>query len=309
LQVSGVKGAKSCLTYDAARVWPYKLVTHMLELVVARGVNLQTNTPVTSITPDHTHSESQSWTINTTRGSIKSNTVIHATNGYTSALVPELLGKIVPVKGMVARLVPTTERPELAESYMMRFSEYEYDYLIPRPDGSIVVGGARRDFYKELDSWFNVFDDGSLIKGAENYFEGYMQRHFLGWEICSIQTENLWTGSEFHTPLLPALIVENVLTANLLQVMGYSDDGFPYVGTVPDKEGQFICAGFSGHGMPQIFLSAKAIAEMVTLGSTAEEAGLPLPYWTTERWSRHKEHVSSQAWRAVVERQTVSAKL
>jgi len=173
----------------------------MLELVVARGVNLQTNTPVTSVTPDHTHSESQSWTVNTTRGSTKSNTVIHATNGYTSALVPELLGKIVPVKGMVARLVPTTERPELAESYMMRFSEYEYDYLIPRPDGSIVVGGARRDFYRELDSWFNVFDDGSLIKGAENYFEGYMQRHFRGWEDCDVRTENLWTGSEFSAPL------------------------------------------------------------------------------------------------------------
>ncbi len=73
---------------------------------------------------------------------------------------------------------------------------------------------------------------------------------------------------------------------SFLQVMGYSDDGFPYVGTVPGKPGQYICAGFNGHGMPQIFLSAKAIAEMVLLGATAEEAGLPLPYWTTnQRWT------------------------
>jgi glycine/D-amino acid oxidase-like deaminating enzyme len=193
-----VKGAKACLTYDAARVWPYKLVTHMLERVVALGVNLQTNTPVTSITPEHAYQGIPTWTVNSTRGSIKCNTVIHATNGYASNLVPELQGKIVPVKGMVARLVPTTDRPALAESYMMRFSDYEYDYLIPRPDGSIVVGGARRDFYKDLDSWFNVSDDGSLIKGAENYFEGYMQRHFRGWEDCGVRTESLWTGSEFY---------------------------------------------------------------------------------------------------------------
>jgi glycine/D-amino acid oxidase-like deaminating enzyme len=91
--------------------------------------------------------------------------------------------------------------------------------------------------------------------------------------------------------------------------MGYSDDGFPYVGAVPEKAGQYICAGFSGHGMPQIFLSAKAIAEMAISGATAEEAGLPLPYWTTVRWSQHEEHVSSQAWRTVIEREAVFAKL
>lgn len=92
--------------------------------------------------------------------------------------------------------------------------------------------------------------------------------------------------------------------------MGYSDDGFPYVGEVREKAGQYICAGFSGHGMPQIFLSAKAIAEMVVLGTTSEEAGLPLPYWTSpERWFQRKEHISSQAWRAVAERQTATARL
>jgi hypothetical protein len=68
--------------------------------------------------------------------------------------------------------------------------------------------------------------------------------------------------------------------------MGYSDDGFPYVGPVRDKLGQYICAGFNGHGMPQIFLSAKAIAVMVLSGATIEEVDIPLPYWTSaERWS------------------------
>jgi glycine/D-amino acid oxidase-like deaminating enzyme len=96
----------------------------------------------------------------------------------------------------------------------------------------------------------------------------------------------------------------------LLQVMGYSDDGFPYVGDVPDKPGQYICAGFNGHGMPQIFLSAKAIAQVVLLGAKAEDVDLPLPYRTTsERWIQRKEHISTQAWRAVVERQTVDVKL
>lgn len=92
--------------------------------------------------------------------------------------------------------------------------------------------------------------------------------------------------------------------------MGYSDDGFPYVGAIHDKPGHYVCAGFSGHGMPQIFLSAKVIAEMVVSGTTAERAGLPLPYRTTpDRWSRHEEHISVTAWRAVTVAQDTSAKL
>lgn len=173
----------------------------MLEQAITRGVNLQTKTPVMSISSERACLDGFKWAVNTKRGSIRCSTVIHATNGYACSLLPELQGKIVPVKGMVARLVPT-DGPRLAESYMMRFSDYEYDYLIPRPDGSIVVGGARRDFYKDLGKWFNVPDDDSLIEGAERYFDGYMQRHFRGWEDCDVRTEQLWTGSESFLGLL-----------------------------------------------------------------------------------------------------------
>lgn len=172
----------------------------MLEQAVRSGVNLQTKTPVMSVSPERAHSGTYKWSVSTRRGSIRCSTVIHATNGYACALLPELRGKIVPVKGMVARLVPI-DGPRLTESYMMRFSDYEYDYLIPRPDGSIVVGGARRDFYKDLGKWFGVHDDDSLIEGAEHYFDGYMQRHFEGWEDRDVCTERLWTGSEFLVDL------------------------------------------------------------------------------------------------------------
>lgn len=170
----------------------------MLEEAVAHGVNLQTNTPVLNVTRDGTAPEPPTWIIDTPRGSVKCNTVIYATNGYTSALLPELRDKVVPVKGMVARLVPT-DGPRMTDSFMMRFSEYEYDYMIPRPDGSIVVGGARRDFYKDLNEWFDVSDDSSLIEGARHYFDGYMGRHFSGWEDVDVRTDQLWTGSKYQT--------------------------------------------------------------------------------------------------------------
>ncbi|KAF2716175.1 FAD dependent oxidoreductase [Polychaeton citri CBS 116435] len=283
---SGVRGAKSCLTYGAARLWPYRLVTHLLEKAVSQGVNLQTHTPVTGVLAAQSALGSHRWVVNTSRGSIQTNTVVYATNGYTSALVPEVKNKIVPVRGIVARLVGT-DVPKLTDSYMMRFSDYEYDYMIPRPDGSVIVGGAKRDFYKKLDEWFNVSDDSNLIQNAQTYFDGYMQRHFHGWEDTDTRTDDIWTG-----------------------IMGYSNDGFPYVGPVPERSGQYICAGFTGHGMPQIFLSAKAIASMIITGATEKEVDLPVPYCVSlDRWCNQIEHASLKTWRQFSNPQSNLAKL
>jgi glycine/D-amino acid oxidase-like deaminating enzyme len=57
--------------------------------------------------------------------------------------------------------------------------------------------------------------------------------------------------------------------------MGWSSDFMPYVGDVPNKPGQMIIAGFTGHGMPQILLAAKGIAEMLGNDKTFEDTEIP----------------------------------
>lgn len=57
--------------------------------------------------------------------------------------------------------------------------------------------------------------------------------------------------------------------------MGYSFDGLPHVGQVPGEDGQYIVAGFTGHGMPQIFFAAEGLAKMIVTGAEFEETGLP----------------------------------
>ena len=100
--------------------------------------------------------------------------------------------------------------------------------------------------------------------------------------------------SRIPTLLLPLL--------TMIAVMGYSSDGFPHVGAIPDKPGQFICAGFSGHGMPQVFLSAKAIATMVVQGKDVEEVDMPRLYRASkERVNSQQEHATLSAWKKVFE--------
>lgn len=46
-------------------------------------------------------------------------------------------------------------------------------------------------------------------------------------------------------------------------IMGFSCDGSPWVGAVPDSPGLWISAGFTGHGMPNAPLSAQYVARLI----------------------------------------------
>ncbi|EIT78040.1 hypothetical protein AFCA_009082 [Aspergillus flavus] len=266
--VSGVKGARGCFRCRTGRLWPYKFTTQLLERTVSAGVNLQTQTPVLRIseTPDI----DGRWTVVTSRGSIRAKWVVFSSNAYTSAIAPEYKDKIVPVRGVCSRIVvPNPPKSPLSCSYTLRFNAWDYDYLIPRPDGSIVVGGGKSTFFHDSSEWYNNTDDSRLIESAARYFDNYMQRHFHGWEDTGAYTDRLWTG-----------------------IMGYSTDSLPHVGHIPNKPCQLVIAGFNGHGMPQVFLSAQAIAQMIIRGATYEETKLPRLFKTTpERLSSQENHI------------------
>ncbi|KAJ5758541.1 hypothetical protein N7520_005697 [Penicillium odoratum] len=255
---SGVKGAVGCFTYDTAHIWAYKFVLHLLEKVVSQGINLQTRTPVTKIT-EPTPPSSYRWKVETSRGTIAAKVIVFATNAYTSSIAPQYNGSIVPVRGTCSRIVtPGSTAPPLTNTYTLRWNGWNYDYLIPRGDGSIIVGGARSTFFHDEKNWYNISDDSHVLEPAVRYFDGYMQRNFMGWEDSHAYTDRVWTG-----------------------IMGYSSDGLPHVGQVPGHDGQYILAGFTGHGMPQIFLAAEGIAKMVVEGMNFEDTGLPRLFKTT----------------------------
>ncbi|OAA57389.1 FAD dependent oxidoreductase [Niveomyces insectorum RCEF 264] len=291
-QLSGVRGAKGCFTYTAGHLFPYKLIHGLLALALAQGggrVNLQTNTPVTAASraPD-----AAGWlTLATTpeRGTVRARTVVYATNAYTASLLPEYKDRIVPVRGICSHIAPPPSSssspgqppaspprpPSLSMSYMLRWSPTAYEYLIPRLDGSIVVGGARSEYLSDLGCWYDNVGDDALIGAAAHYFDGYMQRNFTAWEKTPIGATKVWTG-----------------------IMGYASDNLPHIGAVPGRSNQFILAGFSGHGMPQVFLSAKGVAAMVMGGVSFAESGVPRLYETTQTRLDSTINVPLEMWRA-----------
>lgn len=70
---------------------------------------------------------------------------------------------------------------------------------MPRPDGSIILGGGQPLYRGDESVWYDMVDDGTLIEGVkERWFEGYMGRHFHGWDVDGKdeKIDRIWTGSK-----------------------------------------------------------------------------------------------------------------
>ncbi|KAL3465853.1 FAD dependent oxidoreductase-domain-containing protein [Aspergillus heterothallicus] len=256
-KISGVKGAKACISYTAGSLWPYKFVLGLLSKIADSPlVNVQATTPVTSVT-----TEDGVQIVSTSRGSIRASKVVYTTNAYTAALLPEYSANIVPCRGICCHItvLDGKDAPFLPYSYIVRTADGKgLSYLTTRPDGSIIVGGAEYTFFDDKEQWYNVVDDSTLIEPTKNYYDDYMQRTFSGWENTGAYVKEIWTG-----------------------IMGYTSDSSPHVGEVPGHPGRFISAGYDGHGMPVIFLATKGLADMIVKGLSFEETKLPRTFKTT----------------------------
>ena len=54
-------------------------------------------------------------------------------------------------------------------------------------------------------------------------------------------------------------------------IMGYSRDGHPWVGSVPDQDGLWVCAGYTGHGMPNSSLCGRHVAGLIGAAVNGED--------------------------------------
>ncbi|KAI1173996.1 FAD dependent oxidoreductase [Nemania sp. FL0916] len=260
-QISGVKGAVALYTCPTALIWPYKMVMHLLEAAVEAGVNLQTHTPVHAILQEGPDSSGY-WTLDTGRGTTKAKHVVFATNAYTSGLLPQYVDAIVPCRGTVARVAAAAAseggpQPMLSGGVITKSPNSMDSYWGARPDGSFIVGGAG-SFRDKRELWYRNFDDASLIDPAVPFFQQWAGKNLVGWEDVAMKIEDVWTG-----------------------IMGYTSDDLPHVGAVPGKNGLYVCAGFMGHGMPNVLLCAKAIAELLKDGSPLTGSGIPACYQTS----------------------------
>lgn len=174
-------------------------------------MTLHTFTPVISIEQD----TSVSTTVVTSRGHITAKAVIVASNGYTAGILPEFKNRIVPVRGTACSITPPSSHSlgstpgPLKYTYGLRYRQGEMDYMIPRQgrgkipgvgDRSIILGGAKGCYLKDIESWYDNIHDDKEMPGAREYFQGYMRKYFVGWERDDDKgnVDQVWSGSEWQ---------------------------------------------------------------------------------------------------------------
>lgn len=207
------------------QLWPTKLVFALAEQAIRLGANIQTQTTVKAV-----ENNNNFLRVKTARGSLKAQQVVYATNAWARDLVPFVEGIIVPVRGQV--LITEPVNPMWDFSFLANFG---YEYCMQRLDGRIVLGGMR---WLTPTKEVGIDDDTAISPTISQGLREFLPRHFPN--LSGIKVEQEWTG-----------------------IMGFSRDDNPLIGPVPHRSGEYIAAGFTGHGMPMAFLAGKAVASMI----------------------------------------------
>ncbi|PHH81554.1 hypothetical protein CDD82_483 [Ophiocordyceps australis] len=283
-----------------ARCWPYKLVAWVLRRMLQGGetrFNLQTGTPVTRLVRVSRREEARGgqgddearWMVHTPRGQVAARHVVLATNAYTSHLLPQMSRLIVPVRGQVCALRPPRRAVLLPHDYTW-LSHGADDYLIQR--------AADQEGNNDDDAGANEAG-GFIIVGGERFVVAGGQEGISADDVVEPRI-----GAALRTAVPQVLELQEAGEARASRleaawewtgIMGYSRDARPWVGRVPgqlvrgggeaehqeahddDDDGLWICAGFTGHGMPVAPGCGVAVARML-VGKAGDGVSLPPEY-------------------------------
>lgn len=263
--------ALGAFEYEAGSLSAYDLTIDILRRAIAQGLNLQTTTPAHRIS-SASDTRTPLWIIHTARGALATPTLILATNGYTSHLLPQMQGVIVPLHGQVVAQRPGAGLPQTGLGHTYSFiHDAGYEYMITRPGssgqsnaGDVIIGGGLWQLPDDGASRYGETDDGALERTITPFLRTCAAKYFgrrWGSLADAVEVKAEWSG-----------------------IMGASADGLPLVGPVPDLPGLWMSAGFNGHGMVWCLKAAEAVVE-VLLGGEAErravDAWFPRSAWVS----------------------------
>lgn len=260
----------------AASLWPYKLVTGLMARMVESGkLNVQTHTAVTSIDDD-----ADAAVVHTTRGALRARHVVHATNGWLGHLLPELRPFVSPVRGNVVRYAPSSsssspssasDSPSVSASaetdaasasaspfslspsfsFWLRYATHDYDYLIQRRSGAVVVGRA---------------NTGRRATADDSQTDLAPMAHLRGFAA-----EVLSTPPPTSSPSPPppaAATIDHAWSG----ILAFVQDASPFIGPLPGRrQRQWVCGAYHGIGMIKAFRAAEMVAGMVLGEELADE--------------------------------------
>jgi gamma-glutamylputrescine oxidase len=178
--------------------------------------------------------------VKTDNGDIETSMVVFALNGYSAQMHPYFADKIFPTRGqclMFEKVPRFMDGPCYANFYL--------DYFRQTPSGELLIGG-----FRQLEKTTEIGYSDHTTDVIQNALHDFVRKHLPQFE--SSKVSHRWSG-----------------------IMGFSKDGQPMVGSLPDDNQVFFIGGYTGHGIGLAFNTGKSLVDMIF--------GRDVPKWLSAR--------------------------
>ncbi|KAK7733089.1 hypothetical protein SLS53_008277 [Cytospora paraplurivora] len=270
------------VSFPAGAIFPYRFVTSLWKKLLdefPEVLSIETGTAVErveAVDDQDTTSTNEKDSINnpyvviTSRGRVLTRHVVHATNAFTSQLVPGLKGKgTAGLCHMTAQKAGAYFPEKDGERSWSVIYGQGFDYITQRPSGELMVGGGFFRGPKQGMDMFGIYDDSKLDTLTLMHLEGVMPAIFdPGYEVkgAARRTIKAWSGAIGISPDLMPLVGRLDPRITSRKVRSSKDEG---VKEEVDP-GEWIAAYFCGDGMAWAWLCGTALGIMLA-GSEGDD--------------------------------------
>jgi glycine/D-amino acid oxidase-like deaminating enzyme len=210
---------------DDASVHPLKLLNLIKQKLLASTnvISFYENAEVFAI-----ESGNSGKIVKTKKAEFSCALVILATNGYSALLHSFFADKIFPTRGQVLATAPV---PLFMEGPC--YANFVLDYFRQLPSGEVIIGGFRQ-LQKDAEVGYSDQTTEVIQLALEKFIQEYIPA------LLNIKITHRWSG-----------------------VMGFSVDGQPMLGCLPNDNEVFFLGGFTAHGLGLAFHTAKTLVDCI----------------------------------------------
>lgn len=187
------------------------------------------------------HSTSEGTRIlKTDNGDFECSMIVYCLNGYSPNLHPYFAEKIYPTRAqilMMEQAPPFMDGPCYANFYL--------DYFRQMPNGALLIGG-----FRQLEKATEVGYSDHITDVIQNALHEFVVTHLPA--LKDKKVSHRWGG-----------------------IMGFSKDGQPMIGALPEDNQVFFAGGYTGHGIGLAFNTGKSLVDMMF--------GRDVPRWISAR--------------------------
>lgn len=208
-----------------------QLVYGLAAAAERHGALLVTGTTLTSLAPD-----GGGLLARTTRGDLRANAAVIAANAWLDQIVPELAGRVTPVRGQALAFTPT---PAIFAHGMGAALTPTGEYWQQAPDGTIILGGCRA-----VAPGQDVgIRDSRPTPEVQAALEQVLPSLFPA--LAGLRVARRWAG-----------------------LMAFTADYLPIADRAPELPNTWVVGGFCGHGMPFGMRLGQLLAQAAIAGAS-----------------------------------------